>query len=162
MSESGQREPPSPLDPAGQELVHGLLDEQSRSWRRGQRVPVEAYRERHPALQSDPEGLLDLIYHEMVGAFGEVQVMDWELAKVLTPPGANKSPETQDASVIQTERTVGHDDETPVGWIMGTPAYMAPEQARGEAATLDERCDVFGLGAILSVILTGQPPFVGT
>ena len=71
MSESGQRQPSAPLDPAdpgpaGQELVQGLLDEQSRSWRRGEGVPVEAYRERHPALQADVEGLLDLIYHEVV------------------------------------------------------------------------------------------------
>jgi serine/threonine-protein kinase len=39
---------------------------------------------------------------------------------------------------------------------------MAPEQARGEVQRLDERCDVFGLGAILCVILTGKPPYVGT
>ena len=44
---------------------------------------------------------------------------------------------------------------------MGTPDYMAPEQARGEVESLDERTDVFGLGSILCSILTGQPPFVG-
>ena len=46
--------------------------------------------------------------------------------------------------------------------MLGTPAYMAPEQARGEVESLDERCDVFALGALLCEILTGRPPYVGT
>jgi tetratricopeptide (TPR) repeat protein len=53
------------------------------------------------------------------------------------------------------------DPQTRVGSVLGTPAFMAPEQARGEVDRLDERCDVFGLGAILCVILTGKPPFIG-
>jgi tetratricopeptide (TPR) repeat protein len=97
----------------------------------------------------------------MVGAFGEVQVMDWGLAKVL---GSQRRSETgiqpEEMSTIATVRTAGEDLSTHEGAVMGTPAYMAPEQARGEIERLDERCDVFGLGAILCVLLTGKPPYV--
>jgi serine/threonine-protein kinase len=89
----------------------------------------------------------------MVGAFGEVQVMDWGLAKVLARADA-----APPASEIRTVRSEEAGDQTKPGWVGGTPAYMAPEQAAG-APWLDERCDVFGLGAILCEILTGQPPY---
>src|SRR5262249_54284469 len=98
----------------------------------------------------------------MVGAFGEVQVMDWGLAKVLgSQRAAATSIRAEDLSTIFTVRTAADDASTQDGTILGTPAYMAPEQARGEVDKLDERCDVFGLGAILCVVLTGQPPYVG-
>jgi serine/threonine-protein kinase len=45
---------------------------------------------------------------------------------------------------------------------MGTFGYMPPEQALGEADQIDERADVFALGAILCVVLTGQPPYIGS
>jgi serine/threonine-protein kinase len=97
----------------------------------------------------------------MVGAFGEVQVMDWGLAKVLRPQGGVTAPAAVTAaSIVRTVRSAAG-DETSHGQAMGTPAYMAPEQARGEVERLDERCDVFGLGAILCHVLTGQPPFTG-
>ncbi len=99
----------------------------------------------------------------MVGTFGEVQVMDWGLAKLLQPGGAaaHKPADTQApcGTVIQTAREP--DAATLAGSMLGTPAFMAPEQAGGEVDRIDERTDVFGLGAILCVLLTGEPPYTG-
>ncbi len=99
----------------------------------------------------------------MVGAFGEVQVMDWGLAKVLprTAEAAEGEPAQPRATVIETARSRSGLDATVAGSLLGTPAYMSPEQARGEVDRVDERVDVFALGAILCKILTGQPPYVG-
>jgi serine/threonine protein kinase len=102
----------------------------------------------------------------MVGSFGEVQVMDWGLAKVLSRGGvvddaeAGKLPEED--TVIATARSGADDsDLSRAGSVMGTPSYMAPEQARGEIDQIDERADVFALGSILCEILTGKPAFTG-
>jgi len=101
----------------------------------------------------------------MVGSFGEVQVMDWGLAKVLPRGGAVEDasagrPKDQ-GTVIATARTGPDSDHSQAGSIMGTPPYMAPEQARGEVDQVDERADVFALGSIFCELLTGEPPFTG-
>lgn len=85
----------------------------------------------------------------MVGAFGQVYVMDWGIAKLLPRRNAAK----MNLPVLATR-------EEPNGNAIGTPLYMSPEQARGLNDRLDERTDVFALGAILHHVLTGEPPYV--
>jgi len=109
----------------------------------------------------------------MVGAFGEVQVMDWGLAKVFRspqPPASSREEGEGGAKgapaplALPGPGAVAEGDpsaRTRPGHVLGTPAYMAPEQAAGEVHRLDERCDVFGLGAMLCEILTGHPPYRG-
>jgi serine/threonine-protein kinase len=98
----------------------------------------------------------------MVGEFGEVQVMDWGLAKEL----ARAEPVTPSGAATQDVETVGRVEEAAclsrAGAALGTPAYMPPEQAAGDWDIVDERADVFALGAILCEVLTGRPPYHGT
>src|SRR5262249_23583863 len=92
----------------------------------------------------------------MIGEHGEVQVIDWGLAKFLAGRDAWPAEATQ-TSVTPNES----DDHTQPGSVMGTLEYMPPEQAKGRIEEMSERSDVFGLGAILCAILTGKPPYVG-
>jgi PAS domain S-box-containing protein len=90
----------------------------------------------------------------VLGDFGEVVVLDWGLAKLVgRPAGA-----AEEASVIVDGGDSGF---TVQGQALGTPAYMAPEQSSGSLGLIDQRSDVYGLGAMLYEILTGAPPFSG-
>jgi serine/threonine-protein kinase len=97
----------------------------------------------------------------MVGEFGEVQVMDWGLAKQLS----RAEPAPPPGEVTEDVETVGRVEEAEglsrAGAALGTPSYMPPEQAVGDWDIVDQRADVFALGAILCEVLTGRPPYHG-
>ena len=98
----------------------------------------------------------------MVGPFGEVLVMDWGLAKILSH---SQRPPLEDAgpTVLQTAAQPNAGDAatevsqaTGHGTVMGTPGYMSPEQARGDVDSLDARSDIFSLGALLCFLLANK------
>jgi serine/threonine protein kinase len=88
----------------------------------------------------------------MVGSFGEVMVMDWGVAKALAPE------EAVVASATDRGTTAGQSGQvtatTSTGAVLGTRGFMAPEQERGTVSELDERADVYALGALLLALLT--------
>ena len=104
----------------------------------------------------------------MIGDYGEVLVLDWGLAKVLGEAdlqNTSRSSKTIPAVKGVEERAarkLNKDFESNVtldGTVVGTPGYMAPEQAAGDE--IDEGVDIFGLGALLFEILTGSAPYTG-
>ena len=102
----------------------------------------------------------------MIGQFGEVQVMDWGLARLVGQSDTAEAGCTLDLGgghLAERARRSGSDEplRTLDGAVVGTPHYMPPEQARGEVRKLDQRADVYALGAILYQMLTLEPPFEG-
>jgi serine/threonine protein kinase len=83
----------------------------------------------------------------MVGSFGEVLVMDWGVARVLSDPAPTGSPAAGS----------GASGATAEGTVVGTAGYMAPEQAEGAVASTGPRADVFALGGILAFLLRSEP-----
>jgi serine/threonine-protein kinase len=83
----------------------------------------------------------------MIGSFGEVLVLDWGVAKLVDREDRTYSSYT----------TYSHSGDTVEGTVIGTQNYMSPEQARGEVDQLDERADIYSLGAVLSFLLKDQP-----
>jgi serine/threonine-protein kinase len=107
-----------------------------------------------------------------LGDFGEVMVLDWGLAKVLgvgavrqpPPKGTNDGGAKEELPPLEAREfgTLESPREaTLAGQALGTPSYMAPEQAEGRVDLIDARSDIYGLGAILFEILTDKPPHAG-
>jgi serine/threonine protein kinase len=107
----------------------------------------------------------DLIHRDlkpsnvMLGEFGEVLVMDWGIAKALAAQPQQEPSISVSSYLWAGGAADAGTPETLPGQAKGTPAFMAPEQARGDASRVGKASDVFGLGDILCEILTGQPPY---
>jgi serine/threonine protein kinase len=93
----------------------------------------------------------------IVGRFGETLVVDWGLAKAVGRAGSD--PSSDERTLVPS--SASGSAETLPGSAIGTPAYMSPEQARGDLDALGPHSDVYSLGATLYCLLTGKPPFEG-
>jgi tRNA A-37 threonylcarbamoyl transferase component Bud32 len=94
----------------------------------------------------------------MLGEYGESLVVDWGLAKVIDQP----DPEQTKPERPILAGTGSGSAPTQIGSVVGTPAFMPPEQAHGQLDQMGPRSDVFSLGATLYCLLTGHPPYSGS
>ncbi len=172
------------LDRVLKELLEGWI-ESRRTWTRGRLLRIfqdvclgMAFAHDRGIVHRDlkPSNI-------MIGDYGETLIVDWGLAKELKPPGEAKPAASGDSEVIlgdpattvrlRSKTTTEHRTDaeaiqlsqapnlTFAGDILGTPAYMSPEQAEGRVDDIDARSDIFALGAILYEILALRPPFEG-
>ncbi len=93
----------------------------------------------------------------MIGEFGETVVLDWGIAKIKGVQETAKAFTADDINIMM----FGSGGHTVAGKPIGTPCYMSPEQAEGALDVIDEKSDVWSLGAVLFELLSGQPPYTG-
>jgi serine/threonine protein kinase len=98
----------------------------------------------------------------MIGDFGEVLLMDWGIALLQDRGAAGSSGEDAVPSSEADRNRQPAGGITSDGAILGTPAFMSPEQAVGETKKVDHRADIYALGAVLYYILTGAAPYAGS
>jgi predicted Ser/Thr protein kinase len=131
---------------AGERATHEKFPLSRRLYVFGQLLNCMAYAHDRGVIHRDlkPDNV-------MLGDYGEVMVMDWGLARVKDHPEL--------VSKVTTSRLQTPGSETLDGTIIGTPAYMPPEQARGERDNIDQRSDIYSLGAILYEMLALHAPY---
>jgi eukaryotic-like serine/threonine-protein kinase len=94
----------------------------------------------------------------MLGKYGETLVVDWGLAKPMT---TGKGAEAEPTETLVSPVSAASVEQSVMGFVKGSPAYMSPEQAEGKWDAVRVGADVYGLGATLYHLLTGRPPFSG-